>query len=361
MAAMEKSDPSASPSEIIEVVPLDSPSENTLVAEHLQRMPNIFARGLIYIIVLVLAVVLAYSLLGKMDVVAECQAVAKPLSDKINILSDRTGYLEQVYVKAGQEVEKDAPLFLIQARESPQRSLEVKRLKLEQNKFSLAAIDSDIAFLQSEIRRLTKDVANTEALQKSGIVSMKDVENARSQLEKARTDAQKLASHREITLNENKILESEMARETEESQKTIRAQKSGIISELYFRNTGVYVRESDLLCTMVPADSPLSVDIKVANKDIGFIEKNMTVKYKFAAFPFQDYGILTGKVTTIPPSAVEDQNLGFVYTVQASLDKTYFEIKGKRYPIKAGMTAQAEVVTQRKSIFALLFKSAKNL
>jgi len=361
MAAKEKSDPAGSLSEVVEVIPSDSPSENTLVAEHLQKMPNIYARGLIYIIVLALAVSLVYSILGRMDVVAECQAVAKPLSDKINILSDRTGYLEQVYVKAGQEVEKGAPLFLIQARESPQRSLEVKRLKLQQNKSSLSSINSEIAYLQSEIRRLTKNLANSEALQKAGIVSTKEVENERSQLEKARTDAQKLISQREITLNENKILESEMARETEESQKTIRAQTSGAISELYFGNTGVYVRESDLLCTMVPADSPLSVDIRVANRDIGFIEKNMTVKYKFAAFPYQDYGILTGKVTTIPPSAVEDQNLGFVYTIQASLDKSYFEIKGKRYPIRAGMMAQAEVVTQRKSIFALVFKSAKKL
>ena len=361
MAVEEKSNRQPSQSEIVEVLPSDSPSENTLVAEHLQRMPNIFARGLIYIIILVLVVVLVYSLLGKMDVVAECQAIAKPLSDKMNILADRTGYLEQIFVKAGQEVRKDDPLFSIQSRESPQRNLEVKRLKLEQNKSSLASINSDIAFFQNEIRRLAKEVTNTEALQKSGIVSMKDVESARSQLEKAQTDSQKLVSQREITLNENKILESEMARDTEESQKTIKAQNAGVISELYFKNIGAYVRESDLLCTMVPADSPLSMDIKIANRDIGFIEKNMTVKYKFDAFPFQDYGNLVGKIVTIPPSAVEDQNLGFVYMVQASLDKTYYEIKGKKYTIKAGMTARAEVVTQTKSIFSLLFKSTRNL
>jgi len=361
MAKIENSDRQPGSSEVIEVIPSDSPSENILVAEHLQRMPNIFSRGLIYLIVLVLLVGLSYSFLGKMDVVAECQGVAKPLSDKINILADRTGYLEQVYIKAGQEVGKDAPLFLIQARESPQRSLEVKRLKLEQNKSSLASIESDTVFWQNEIKRLAKDVTSMEALQKSGIVSAKDTDSARSQLEKARTEAQKLVSQREITLNENKILESEMARETEESQKTIRAQTAGIISELYFKNTGVYVRESDLLCTMVPADSPMSMDIKIANRDIGFIEKNMTVKYKFAAFPYQDYGMLMGKVSAIPPSAVEEQNLGFIYIVQATLDKAYFEIKGKKYPIKVGMTARAEVVTERKTVFSLLFKSAKKL
>ncbi len=143
MAKKEKNDRQPGSSEIIEVIPSDSPSENILVAEHLQRMPNIFSRGLIYLIVLVLVVGLSYSFLGKMDVVAECRGVAKPLSDKINILADRTGYLEQVYVKAGEEVGKDAPLFLIQARESPQRSLEVKRLKLEQNKPDAAGLATE--------------------------------------------------------------------------------------------------------------------------------------------------------------------------------------------------------------------------
>ncbi len=361
MADDKKSQSQSTPSEIIEVIPSDSPSENALVAEHLQRMPNIFSRGLVYLITLVLLVGLSYSLLGKMDIVAECQAVAKPLSDKINILADRTGYLEQIYIKAGQDVEQDAPLFLIQARESPQRSLEVKRLKLQQNKSALASIDSDIAFLQNEIKRLSKEVASLESLQKSGIVSAKDTESARSQLEKARTDAQKLVAQRDITLSENKILESEMARETEESQKTIRAQKAGIIAELNFKNTGVYVRESELLCTMVPADSPMAMDIRIVNRDIGFIEKNMTVKYKFDAFPYQDYGMLMGKVSAIPPSAVEDQKLGFVYIVQATLDKAYFEIRGKEYPIKVGMTARAEVVTEKKTIFSTLFKSAKKV
>jgi len=62
--------------DIIEVMPVDSPSENSFVTEHLQRMPNIFSRGLIYLTVMLLAVALLYSILGKMDIVAECQAVA---------------------------------------------------------------------------------------------------------------------------------------------------------------------------------------------------------------------------------------------------------------------------------------------
>ncbi|MEE9557476.1 MAG: HlyD family efflux transporter periplasmic adaptor subunit, partial [Candidatus Adiutricales bacterium] len=143
------------------------------------------------------------------------------------------------------------------------------------------------------------------------------------------------------------------------SETMIRAENAGVISELYFRTTGAHVRESDLLCTIVPDDSPLYMDIVVANKDIGLIEEDMAIKYKVDAFPYSDYGILHGRVSAIAPSAVEDHVMGMVYHVRGSISKTYFEINGKRYPIKAGMTSVAELVTERKSMFSLIFGKFK--
>ncbi len=56
MAPDKKNATQARVGETIQVKPVDSPSENTLVSEHLQRMPSIFSRGLIYLILLMLAV-----------------------------------------------------------------------------------------------------------------------------------------------------------------------------------------------------------------------------------------------------------------------------------------------------------------
>ena len=111
-----------------------------------------------------------------------------------------------------------------------------------------------------------------------------------------------------------------------------------------------------MLCTILPTDSPLYMDIIVANKDIGFIKKGLDIRYKFDAFPFSDYGTISGKVSAISPSAVEDESLSFIYHIQGSLDKTVFEIKQERYPIRPGMTAVAELVTERISIFSLIFR-----
>ena len=85
----------------------------------------------------------------------------------------------------------------------------------------------------------------------------------------------------------------------------------------------------------------------------------MEIKYKLDAFPYTVYGLVRGKVLTISPSAVEDVSLGFVYHVHGTLDKRDFEVKEKRYPIKAGMTATAELVKEKKSILSILIGKLK--
>jgi multidrug resistance efflux pump len=339
-----------------QVIPEEFPSKNTQVVEHLQRMPNIYSRGLIYIIVLLLFTGLLYSLFGEIDVVAECQAVVRPLTHKIRIMSDRNGYLEQIYVAEGQEVKPDMPLFLIRSRESLQHDAEVSRIKLEQNISTLKSIESEINYWRSEVNRLSKEYKDYQDLFEKEIISRMELNEKQSALGKAQTELKKFNAQKEIAENNNRILEEEIKKTEEEREKTILAENAGIISELYFKNTGEYIRESDLLCTIVPADSPLYMDIKIANKDIGFIEENMEIKYKFDAFPFMDYGVLRGKVTAIPPSAVEDTLLGWVYYVEGDLDEDRFRIDEKEYPVKVGMTATAELIIERKSIFARIFR-----
>ncbi|MEW6378741.1 MAG: HlyD family efflux transporter periplasmic adaptor subunit [bacterium] len=441
--------------DMLKITPADSPSENYLVTEHLQRMPNLFARGLIYIMVLMLAVALVYSLLSKIDIVVEGLSLARPDSPAIRVLSDRNGYLEKIAISEGQRIEKGAPLFFILSKEaisyrsridelhaaiplkeeyyhnsisSSQDELErikrdllntltVKRLQLEQNRLSLHALEIDLAFWHKEVKNLEKEYENTRKLFEKQLTSIAEYNNIKSRFERAGAEVNKLISQKNITEKDYRILQQEIenaqasaeskmaalqkeienleleektviqslrhelnmnekmlslqgntssgidpsfqAADEKDTGTIIRADRAGIISELYFRNRGEYVRESDLLCTILPLDSPLYMDIMIANKDIGFIEAGMDIHYKFDAFPYADYGTLSGKVLSISPSAVEDKKQGFIYHIRGSLRKPYFEIQGKKYFLKPGMTATAELVTEKKSIFSLLFRKIK--
>lgn len=423
-----------------------SPSDNYLVAEHLETMPRLFARGLLYVTFLLVVVGLAYSCLAKIDIVVKCRAVARPGLHKTKVVSDRNGYIAQVFVSEGQQVERDAPLFRVRSKETvsyrakveelrrtiPLRAehydtkiavargqlarcdsqhsnaLKVIRLKLEQNQLSMKSSGADLAYWNREARRRAEGLAQIKELYEKGAAGTHEIDQAKSDLDRAKAEVGKLTPQKDIALRQKGILEQGLAEETadytekrgalekqirnlELEKKTtlgsmqaelaknermlsikggtatrpagggdegdvIRAATAGTISEVYFRGEGEYVRQSNLLCTIVPAGSPLYMDIIVPNRDIGFIEKGMDVKYKLDAFPYADYGMLLGTVAAIPPSAVEDSELGFVYRVRGKLDQRHFEIHGKRYPVKAGMTATAELVTERKTLLSSLFR-----
>lgn len=81
----DKKDPAAQP-DLFQVMPVESPSENYLVIENLREMPNIFSRGLIYIIVLAVISAFFYAVLAKIDVVVDAHAVVRPATHVIKIL-----------------------------------------------------------------------------------------------------------------------------------------------------------------------------------------------------------------------------------------------------------------------------------
>ena len=424
-------------------------SENALVTESLQRMPSIMARGLLYVCLLTVVAAALFSVFSQIDIVVECRAVAWPEALKVKVLSDRSGMIERVFASEGAAVEKGTPLFLIRSREAVSRrakvdelnrliplkeefyntkmqsvveerkhldseqenNLSVKKLKLEQNRLSVAGIESDIAYWQKEKANLTEEFESTRKLFEKRMTSLGEYNFFKGRLEKARSELEKQDSRKRIVLKERDILEKEMQNavdsyakrkaileselenlrtekeaalqslrsELETSEKMlsirhgeaaggqdgsgadhlIRASCAGKISELPFRNGGEYVRESDLLCTILPEDSPLYMDVTVRNQDAGFIEPGMRIKYKFDAFPFSEYGTIEGQVSAVAPSAVEEGAGHFVYHARGSMDNLFFEIKKKRYPVKAGMTATAELVTEKKSVFALLMKKVR--
>ncbi|MBN1625972.1 MAG: HlyD family efflux transporter periplasmic adaptor subunit [Deltaproteobacteria bacterium] len=407
MAEDKNTDQKIEHGDVIEITPVDSPSENFLVAEKLRQMPNIFARGLIYIIVLLILVSLAYSLFSKIDVVTESRSVAIPKTHIININSSLSGYVQEIYIAKGQLVEKNDPLFVvlpplfINSRESISYQSKIAELskaiplqdetyntKISAVKDEMKAVEYDLNYLRKEVENLKTEFANTEKLYEKKLTSIAEYNNIKSRLERALTDIDKLESQKTMLEKNIRSLELEksttlqgMRNELETNEKllalkglssyqqssednnkegkVIRAIESGTILELNFRNKGEYVRESDILCTIVPADAALYMDITVANKDAGFIETGMEIKYKFDAFPYSDYGTISGKVKSISLSAIEDKTLGYVYHVDGSLDRIYYEVRGKKYYIKSGMTATAEIVTQKKTIFSILFSKLK--
>ena len=90
-------------------------------------------------------------------------------------------------------------------------------------------------------------------------------------------------------------------------QLELRAPQDGIVKDLATHTPGTVVSPGTILLTLVPQGEQLRAEVYVSNQDIGFVRAGQNTKIKLAAFPFQKYGMLDGRVTTVSADARESE------------------------------------------------------
>lgn len=137
----------------------------------------------------------------------------------------------------------------------------------------------------------------------------------------------------------------------------ISAPTDGIVAEIAIRNRGESVERGETIVTLVPEGVSLVAELRIPDRDIGKVREGQPIKFKFDAFPFAEYGVLTGSVQSISPSAVEDEVGGeSYYRATSRLNQEYFRVAGREARLLPGMLATAEISTERKSLLSLILK-----
>ena len=135
---------------------------------------------------------------------------------------------------------------------------------------------------------------------------------------------------------------------------TLTAPVDGTVQQLTTHTIGGVVTAAQPIMVIVPSEDKLEIEAIVPNKDIGFVQAGQEVVVKIESFPYTRYGYLTGKVKTVSFDAVENKDLGLVYTAIVSLDKDTLNIEGKPVRLDAGMNATAEIKTGKRSVISYL-------
>ncbi len=147
-------------------------------------------------------------------------------------------------------------------------------------------------------------------------------------------------------------------------QRIVRSPIDGIVFELPVSKPGEVLQPGQRIARIAPKDSGFVLKAQMPVKETGFLKTGMPVKVKFDAYPFQEYGILPGKVTWISPdSKVEQTPLGGseTYELRIALEKPYIENGSRRIPLTPGQTAQAEVIIRQRRAIDFLLDPFKKL
>ena len=128
----------------------------------------------------------------------------------------------------------------------------------------------------------------------------------------------------------------------------------GIVTQLVVHTIGGVVEPAKPIMIVVPVGGALIAEVKIPNRDIGFVRAGQDAAIKLDAFPFTRYGALRGKVESIGSDAVEDEKLGLYYPARITIDamQTGLRVDGVRAAV--GMQVTVDIRTGRRSIFSYL-------
>lgn len=213
--------------------------------------------------------------------------------------------------------------------------------------------------------RLTEAEDRVNSLQQEVAAQQQAILQAEQAYQSAQQTSNRLGSERQSEiLSQLKQRQEELAnvegqlaqaRLRTEGQ-TITAPVSGKIYDVQTTLGERSVAPGQELLSILPDDGNLLLEVKVLNRDIGFISEGMRAKVKLATFPFQEFGTIEGEVVQISPNAIADRELGPVFETKVELKRKDIMVNGNPVELAPGMAATAEIVTRQRSVLTFLLE-----
>lgn len=165
----------------------------------------------------------------------------------------------------------------------------------------------------------------------------------------------------EIIETEMQLLELEKnidLAELELDKTIIRTPITGRVNILFDVAIGDLIVAGTDLATIIPEKETMhKMQIMLPNQEVANIQIGDEIKFNFHALPYKEYGYLRGTVLKIGSDIVNDNNAGGYYLVEAEIiDNAVTNAKGEIKHVKVGMTTEAHVITDQKSILNWLLE-----
>jgi len=265
----------------------------------------------------------------------------------------------------------EAQARLAQFQENLVNAQENLRNAREQER-GLRTLLTDSAVPRLEYIKAKDNVTNAEdkvvSLQKGIQAQQERIRQSQAAYQAATSKAEGLGSQRKseiLTQLTKRREEVASARGQLEQSRRERAQfkvEAPVDGTVYsIKATKGPVQDGEELLSILPKGEEVVLEVKVLNRDIGFVRSGQPAKVKIATFPFQEFGIVEGEVIKVSPNAIVEkdangQSQGPVFPTRIKLNRNSLMVKGKEVEFTPGMAATGEIVTRQKSILTFLIE-----
>ncbi len=193
----------------------------------------------------------------------------------------------------------------------------------------------------------------------------------KADLQTTKLQLKQLPTKRDIRLQELQsqqlALEDRLTTISSERGYDINSPIEGKVSTIIAKR-GQKIDLSTPLLTILPKDSALQAELFLPSRSIGFTEIGQTVLMRYEAFPYQRYGLASGKIAEISKSVINPLEVRLavgvkepVYRVKVKLDKQSIQANGKTIFLQSGMQLSADILLEKRSLFEWLLEPIYSL
>lgn len=222
----------------------------------------------------------------------------------------------------------------------------------------------------TQVRHYQEALIDQEARLRSlerGLLSARKDHQA-SVMELRKVDSQ-LASDLTTIERENAALNQEDTENSFGRFVAVTASRAGTVSALAVR-TGQNITAGQSLAAIQPSSTPLEAHLYAPSRTMGFVSKDQQVLVRYAAFPYQKFGVHYGQVSGISGSAFAQNELPSslqtlfarqpapetLYRITIALRQQEMVAFDRTHALRPGMLLEADIVLDRRSIFEWLFE-----
>ncbi|EHD0092627.1 HlyD family efflux transporter periplasmic adaptor subunit [Vibrio vulnificus] len=340
-----------------------------------------------------------------------------PEKGVVKVYSGREGVLGELLIREGQKIQKGQPIAKIRNSQNLTSGVELSYAISKEIQYQIEALEQELQVMnviyQKDENRIThqlkqldksfsairktketskkrlnikeRQLSNNKTLFDSGFISSSQfssihesylealeatdrlerelasisVDIGRLQSEKAAIPEQRLLKQAVINRQVSELKEKLVDQRSQyEFIKT--APEAGFVTAIQ-PSIGAQVNANTPILSIIPENSPLEIELLLPTRSAGFVKRGDEVKIRFDAFPYQKFGVASGQIINIDQAVIlpTDTILPIevkeaMYRVRASLQYQSISAYGNTFPLKVGMTVDADIILEKRSLLEWL-------
>jgi membrane fusion protein len=149
-------------------------------------------------------------------------------------------------------------------------------------------------------------------------------------------------------------VDADMARNLGRSEQIFASPVAGTIAGLLV-NENQPVSAKSALVSIIPAGATMQAELMVPSAAVGLISPGQNVYLSCDAYPYQQFGKVRGKIRKVSLSSLPREQETGSFRVLVELERQYLERDDAKYPLRPGMSVQAEISVGKTGFLADLF------